>query len=31
MTMIADWKLDAMAKMLFEQLWGEQRSSSACL
>jgi hypothetical protein len=27
MTMIADWKLDAMSKMLFEQLWGERREA----
>jgi hypothetical protein len=27
MTMIADWKLDAMTKMLFEQLWGERKKS----
>ena len=27
MQMIADWKLDAMAKMLLEQLWGERKES----
>ena len=27
MQMIADWKLDAMAKMLFEQLWCERKES----
>jgi len=27
MQMIADWKLDAMAKMIFEQLWGERKEA----
>ena len=27
MNMIADWKLEAMTKMLFEQLWGERREA----
>lgn len=27
MQMIADWKLEAMAKMLFEQLWGERKET----
>jgi len=27
MQMIADWKLDAMVKMLLEQIWGERKES----
>jgi hypothetical protein len=27
MNMIADWKLEAMTKMLLEQLWGERKEA----